>query len=89
MTPTTTDDGYVPTWARDNGEIPETPRSEQYGSGVGFHDADQTDDAETQQSDETDDTDADETEADADAADDVDDDDDDDDGADGLGAMFG
>lgn len=55
MTPTTTDDGYVPTWARDNGEIPETPRSEQYGSGVGFHDADQTDDAETQQSDETDD----------------------------------
>ena len=55
MTPTPTDDEYVPTWGRDNGEIPETPRSEQYGSGVGFHDADQTDDTETQQSDETDD----------------------------------
>jgi hypothetical protein len=55
MNPTTTNDEYVPTWARDNGEIPETPRSEQYGSGVGFHDADQTDDTETQQADETDD----------------------------------
>jgi len=60
--PTTTADEYVPSWARDNGEIPETPRSEQYGSGVGFHDADQTsDDEATDEADDGTDDNTDET----------------------------